>query len=236
MNNEHFYDHFHRDRPTRPGAALSRRFSARIFRFAGMKAGSKVLEIGPGHGAFADCCMSREVAYTAIEPNPHLAEALEGRGIRVVRAGVPPMPALETKFDFIVLVNLLEHMNGTKEALEIVQQIGEYLEPQGALVVCSPDYLNMGRHFFNCDFSHGYVTTRRRLVQLLDSAGYDRTRSCYLSGPVSGFLGILLAGIAARLPFGLLQAWFPDNRALAKLYKLQLSLSRKVLVVARHSA
>ncbi len=236
MNHEHFYDHFHRDRPTRAGATLSRRFSARIFRFAGMKAGSTVLEIGPGHGAFADCCISREAEYTAIEPNPHLARALEDRGIRVVHAAVPPMPALETRFDFIVLVNLLEHMNGTKEALEIVRQIGEYLEPPGALVVCSPDYLNMGRHFFNCDFSHGYVTTRRRLVQLLDSAGYERTRSCYLSGPVSGFLGILLAGVAARLPFGWLHAWFPDNRALAKLYKLQLSLSRKVLVVARHSA
>ena len=61
-----------------------------------LKSGDKVLEIGPGRGAFADLCLERSIQYTAIEPNPHLAESLESRGAEVVRALVPPLPEMIT--------------------------------------------------------------------------------------------------------------------------------------------
>ncbi|MGE5295244.1 MAG: class I SAM-dependent methyltransferase [Solirubrobacterales bacterium] len=235
MTNEHFYDHFHQDKPTRSGLRFAVRFAQRIADFAGIQAENRVLEIGPGRGTFADVCLSRKARYAAVEPNIPLAEALEAKGVPVVRAMIPPVPSFGSPFDFVVMINLLEHMNSMKEALEVVRSVKAALDRQGKLVICCPDYLNMREQFFNCDFSHNYVTTQRRLSQLLTSAGFARMRSVYLAGPLSGAAAVVTAGIVARMPFGWFHAWFPTNRLCAKLYKAQLSLSRKVLIVAENS-
>ncbi len=63
------------------------------------------------------------------------------------------------------------------------------------------------------------------------SAGYGHTRSGYVAGPYTGVVAIVVAAYAARLPFGAFHAWWPGSRLCLKLYKLQLSLSRKVLIV-----
>jgi len=206
----------------------------RIFEFAGVTQGKRVLEIGPGRGAFADLCLGSGVPYAAVEANKLLAEALRGRGAQVFEAIVPPLPPLGGKFDFVVMINVLEHMNDMRDALELARQIREHLEAGGKLVVCSPDYLNLRSHFYNCDFSHNYVTTQRRLAQLFISAGYGRSRSVYVAGPFTGVTAILVAACAARLPFGAIHAWWPGSRLCAKLYKIQLSLSRKVLIVGEN--
>jgi hypothetical protein len=125
----------------------------------------------------------------------------------------------------------MEHMNSMKDALQITQQIREVLKPKGKFVICSPDYLNYRHNFFNCDFSHSYVTTRRRLKQLLISGGFNNIRSCYLSGPMSGILGMLISAIISRMPFGFLNGAFPSSKIFHKLYKMQLTLSRKVLIL-----
>jgi len=234
MSETTFYDHFHQDQPTGPGAWVASRFCRAILDFMGLKAGDRVLEIGPGRGAFADLCLERSIEYTAIEPNAHLAEPLEKRGAEVVRALVPPLPEMDKKFHCVVMINVLEHMSGVKEALAIAEQVRACLEPNGRFVVCSPDYLNLRWHFYNCDFSHGYVTTQRRLAQLLISAGYGASTSAYLSGPVSGLPGLLLSAVAGRLPFGTLHAWFPGSRLCKKLYKIQLTFSRKVLIAGEN--
>ncbi len=234
MGDTNFYDHFHQDKPTGFGAWLSSAFFRNIMAFAEMRSGQKVLEIGPGRGVLADLCMERSIEYTAIEPNPTLADSLERRGAEVIRAIVPPMPELSKKYDFVVMVNVLEHMDGTREALEISNQIRQCLEPGGRFIACTPDYLNMREQFFNVDFSHGYVTTQRRLSQLLLSAGYIPAKSRYLAGPLRGLLGFLVSAVAARLPFGTFHTWFPTSRLCMKLYKLQLTFSRKIAVAGEN--
>ena len=234
MAKDSFYDHFQQDKPTKVGARLSSAMCRCIFDFAGVTRGKRVLEIGPGRGAFADLCLSSGVEYAAIEANHSLADSLRGRGAQVVEARVPPLPPLDGKFDFVVMINVMEHMNDMRDALQLAQQIRERLTPGGKLIVCSPDYLNLRAHFFNCDFSHNYVTTQRRLAQLFISAGYGGTRSGYVAGPFSGVAAILVAAFASRLPFGMLHAWLPGSRLFSKLYKIQLSLSRKVLIVGEN--
>ncbi|MHC4439578.1 MAG: hypothetical protein ACYS3S_19650 [Planctomycetota bacterium] len=98
-------------------------------------------------------------------------------------------------------------------------------------MICSPDYLNYRHNFFNCDFSHSYVTTRRRLKQLLVSGGFGNIRSCYVSGPISGVSGMIISAIVSRMPFGFLNGAFPNSKIFHKLYKMQLTLSRKVLIL-----
>jgi SAM-dependent methyltransferase len=162
-----------------------------------------------------------------------MTASLEKRGANVIRAMVPPLPEFDRSFDAVVMINVMEHMNSMQDALQIAGQIREVLKPKGKLVICSPDYLNLRHNFFNCDFSHNYVTTRRRLRQLLLSAGFENIKSCYLSGPLTGFVCFIVSALVGRLPFGTLNAWFPDNKVFLKLYKIQLTFSRKVLILAR---
>jgi len=231
MAKEHFYDHFQQDKPTGAGNWISKAFAGKIFKYAGIETGHSVLETGPGRGVFADACLKAGAEYYAVEPNRQMAESLEKRGAKVVCAMVPPLPEMDRQFDFAVMINVLEHMNSMKDALQITQQISKILKPKGKFVICSPDYLNYRHNFFNCDFSHSYVTTRRRLKQLLISGGFDNIRSCYLAGPISGITGMIISAIISRMPFGFLNGIFPDSKIFHKLYKMQLTLSRKVLIL-----
>jgi SAM-dependent methyltransferase len=231
MSKEYFYDHYQQDKPTGAGSRISKAFAGKIFKYAGIEAGHSVLEIGPGRGVFADTCLEAGVEYCAVEPNRQMAESLEKRGAKAVCAMVPPLPEMDRQFDFAVMINVMEHMNSMKDALQITQQIRQVLKPKGKFVICSPDYLNYRHNFFNCDFSHSYVTTRRRLEQLLISSGFSNIRSCYLSGPMTGITGLFTSAIISRMPFGLLNGVFPNSKIFHKLYKIQLTLSRKVLIL-----
>jgi len=231
MTKEYFYNHFQQDKPTGFGNRISKAFAGKILKYAGIEAGNSVLETGPGRGVFADICLKEGAEYCAVEPNRQMVESLEKRGADVVCAMVPPLPEMDKQFDFAVMINVMEHMNSMKDAMLITQQIRQVLKPKGKFVICSPDYLNYRHNFFNCDFSHSYVTTRRRLKQLLISSGFTNIRSCYLSGPMSGITGLLISAIISRMPFGVLNAVFPNSRIFHKLYKIQLTLSRKVLIL-----
>lgn len=226
-----FFDHLGKaGGPTGFGRWLVRRSARRIFAFADIGPGSRVLEIGPGRGDFAELCLAQKVDYYAVEPNPQMAASLTDRGGSVVCARVPPLPAFDMKFDRVVMVNVMEHMSSMEQALETACQIRRVLKPHGRLVIHSPDYLSWRLHFFNCDFSHNYVTTRRRLNQLLVNAGYEEIEGAYLSGPLRGLACIVVSAVASHLPFGLLAALFPGSGLLGKLYKLQLTFSRRVLI------
>lgn len=230
-----FFDHFSReDQPTGMGMRLVRALARRIFDYMQAGPGSSVLEIGPGRGDFADICLKEGMDYSAIEANRQMAASLEERGARVVSAMVPPLPALEKKFDVVVMINVMEHMNSMADALQITRQIRQTLRPGGKFVICSPDYLNWRLNFFNCDFSHNYVTTRRRLKQLLINGGFGNIRSCYLCGPMTGPISFLLTVVVSRLPFGLLNAIFPDSKILYKLCKIQLTFLRKALILGEN--
>ncbi len=231
-----FFDHFSQDdKSTKMGTKLVKALSLRIFRYTKIGSGS-ILEIGPGRGVFADICLEKGIEYCAVEPNEQMATSLEKRGANVIRAMVPPLPEIDRSFDTVVMINVMEHMSSMPDALQITQQIREVLKPGGKFVICSPDYLNWRHNFFNCDFSHNYVTTRRRLRQLLLNAGFKNIKSCYLSGPLTGFVCVLITGLVSRLPFGMLNAMFPNNKVFYKLYKIQLTFLRKVLILGEKTS
>ncbi len=232
--NDAFFNHFsQRDKPTQAGMRLVKALTRKIFDYADIAPGQNILEIGPGRGDFADLCIERGIEYSAVEVNRQMAESLENRGANVVRAMVPPLPALNKEFDTVVMLNVMEHMNSMQDALQVTQQVQRVLKPKGKFVICSPDYLNWRKNFFNCDFSHNYVTTRRRLKQLLINGGFSSTRNCHLCGTMTGLPCFLISGLFSRLPFGFLNAAFSESKLCYKLYKIQLTFMRKVLIVGQ---
>ncbi len=231
-----FYDHFAQDRPTRLGVWLSHGVSRRIFEFARIRRGDCVLEIGPGRGVFTDLCLREGADYWAIEPNQDMADRLRQRGINVTSAIVPPVPDLGRTFDVVVMNSVIEHMNTMVDALELARQVHRMLKPGGRFVLYAPDYANWRHHFFIGDFSHSYITSWRRLEELLTSAGFGRVEGCYQTATFRGVPCFILSGLAAWMPFGWLDVLFPHSRLVHKLYKIQIGLLRRVLVAGVKSA
>jgi SAM-dependent methyltransferase len=225
-----FYDHFAQDKPTRLGAWLTVGVSRRIFEFSQIRQGDSVLEIGPGRGMFAELCLRQGARYQAIEPNQEMADHLRRQGIEVVSAIVPPLPDLGRTFDVVVMNSVIEHMNTMTDALELTRQVLAILRPGGRFVLYAPDYANWRHHFFIGDFSHSYITSWRRLEELLISAGFDRVEGCYQTATLRGVPCFVVSGLAAWLPFGWLDVLFPGSRIVHKLYKIQIGLLRRVLV------
>lgn len=226
-----FFDHFAEEKPTKFGLWLTAKISKKIFKYAQLKPGSRIIEVGPGRGIFSDICLQHEIEYWAIEPNDKMARLLEDKGVKVVRALVPPIPDLGQSFDAVVMNSVMEHMDTVTQALELTKQVYQLLNPQGQFIIASPDCLNLRHHFFHGDFSHNYVTTWRRLRSLMINAGFTEIRGTYHSGPFTGVVSFPISAIAVRMPFGILAAMFPKNRLCRKLYKLEQVFLRRAIVI-----
>ena len=223
-----FFDHFSHDKSTKLGEWFVKSMAQKVYDFAQINCNSSILEIGPGKGEFAKLCVGHD--YQAIEPNEEMAAALEKRGVRVARNMVPPIPDFGRGFDFVVMIDVMEHLDTMTAALKLSENVRDILNPKGKFVIISPDYVSWGYYFFLNDFTHNYITTRRRLQNLLVSAGFNEIESRYQSGHIQGLLGVLISLIARRLPFGFLYSLFPESKIIHKLYKLQSNFLRRVLI------
>ncbi|UCG58422.1 MAG: methyltransferase domain-containing protein [Phycisphaerales bacterium] len=226
-----FYDHFSQDKPTKLGMWLVGAVSERIFQFAQIGTGHSVLEIGPGRGAFAGICLEKGVEYWAVEPNEEMADHLRRRGVNVISSIVFSLPEIGRIFDVVVMNSVIEHMDTMMAALELTKQVYGLLNPGGKFVMYAPDYANWRHHFFVGDFSHSYITSWRRLEELLISGGFEDIQGCYQSAAFRGVLCFLISGIAAWLPFAWLDVAFPRSRVARKLYKVQIAFLRRVLIL-----
>jgi SAM-dependent methyltransferase len=176
----------------------NRRFIALARRFSSSPR-TRVLEIGPGDGDIAHLSVSAGWNYAAVEGSARVSEALRGQGLEVTQAYVPPLPhGLRVPYDCCFLLHVLEHMSGPQVASELLSQIFSVLAPGGVLVVACPDYHRWGSDFFDCDYTHTYPVTRRRLAQMAADHGFEMVHQTVYTGPFFGRWGLPLSW-AARL-------------------------------------
>ncbi|MDW8146139.1 MAG: class I SAM-dependent methyltransferase [Roseiflexaceae bacterium] len=137
---------------------------------------SSLLEIGPGRGAFADACRQKHLQYCALDINARLLRGLSRRGHRGVLARATHMPCASETFDIVFASHVVEHSPGYSEALTFLEEMRRVVKCGGLVVIIAPDYLALREDFWNCDYSHSFVTTRRRLRQMYHDAGADYHR------------------------------------------------------------
>ena len=135
-----------------------------------------LLEVGPGHGSLAALAIEAGWKYSAIEPSPALAERLRAAGIEVVQAMTPPIPRPDASCRVLYADQVLEHMSGIDAAREFVAEARRILRSKGVLFVVVPDYLKERQFFWDIDYTHNFITTERRMRQLLYDGGFEVTR------------------------------------------------------------
>jgi SAM-dependent methyltransferase len=164
----------------------------------------RVIEVGAGWGFFASACRERGIAYEGIELDEQQAAALREQGFAVSAAAIPPFPNGEP-VQLVWMSHVLEHARDYLHAMQMVRAAFDRLDPNGHLVILGPDVLAWKEEFWNCDWSHGYPTSRRRVEQLLTEAGFEITTSrSHVATFDNVFVVAVLAALFRLVPYNLI--------------------------------
>jgi SAM-dependent methyltransferase len=140
--------------------------------------------------------------YRAIEASPTLAGQLRARGVEVTEAWVPPFPVADASCDVLYADQVLEHMSGIDAAHAFASEAHRVLRPKGIAFLVVPDYLKERTFFWDVDYTHNFITTERRVRQLLGDHGFTVERVVRSIGPSTGVARDLLAACSmlANIP------------------------------------
>ena len=230
-----FYKTFSEKRLTRAGGARRGRIErARLdMVMRHLRPPGRMLEIGPGQGGISILARDAGWSYAAIEPSAILAEALRAQGFEVVQAFTPPIAADDASLDVLYADQVLEHMSGIDAARALVAEGLRVLKPGGVFFVVVPDYLKERGFFWDIDYTHNFITTERRVRQLLYDGGFEVREMVRSIGLATGFSRDLLAGASLLTNLPGMDALSRYTGTAETLYKVRKNLFETLAFVAR---
>jgi SAM-dependent methyltransferase len=232
-----FYRTFSEKRLTRSGEArrdrIERARLGQVMRHR--QPPGTLLEIGPGQGGIARLARDAGWTYSAIEPSPILAAQLRTAGFDVIEAWTPPIASGDATEDVIYLDQVLEHMPGIDAARALVAEARRVLRPAGVLFIVVPDYLKERGFFWDIDYTHNFVTTERRVRQLLYDGGFEVVEMVRSIGAARGIARDLLAAVSLMTNLPGLDAVSRYTRTEELLFKVRKNLFETLAFVSRRA-
>ena len=149
-----------------------------------IKPGSRVLDIGCGTGTVSHAIRrERDIDILGIEPNRERADAARKLGLTVID-GVytADIPAEHGRFDYIILADVLEHL---EDPFALLASLQDALTGEGRLIASLPNVahwtvrLNLLRGRFDyqptgiMDATHLRWFTKASVTALFEAAGYE---------------------------------------------------------------
>ncbi|MEM7351941.1 MAG: class I SAM-dependent methyltransferase [Acidobacteriota bacterium] len=233
-----FFDSFAEIPPTGAGWWILQRLNRHhLETLKGLSPGmSRVVEIGPGLGAFAGACKDASLRYTAVEPNARMGAVLKRAGHPVVSGFVPPMPFAERSVDVVHASHVIEHNPTFREAIEFVQECRRVVRVGGLVSLLGPDFDHLGNYFFKADYSHSLPVNRLRLTALMTDCGLRVRHAGYLSGPFHGPLRWLTQTLAKLSTPGLIWLLTLGRLHRQQCYSAKSTFMRAIWVVGERVA
>jgi 2-polyprenyl-3-methyl-5-hydroxy-6-metoxy-1,4-benzoquinol methylase len=135
-------------------------------------ASSRILELGPGKGAFLWWAKERGADVTGLEPSREFAEILRTSGLNIVEGALDdPKVSRLGKFDVVTMFHVLEHFYEPVAALTRIQQL---LVTNGLLAIEVPNILkpfrSLDRYFLR--YVHLFQYSLQTLRLLLAKCGF----------------------------------------------------------------
>ncbi len=131
---------------------------------------NKILEIGCGGGGnFFFLKQFGEL--TAIEPDENLIKIAQRHSYAKILKGSLPyeIPAIDEQFDIIALIEVLEHIEEDRAAIERIKGL---LSDNGHLIITVPAFMFLWSEH-DIYFQHKRRYTKKQLEKLLSDAGYN---------------------------------------------------------------
>ena len=233
-----FYDWFSKRPRTRLG--LKRRAKIEEFKFRRLRrfipTGGLLLEIGPGEGRFAELCRMEDIKYLCIEPSPPLQRGMKEKGYPIIGGFVPPIAVKSDSIDLLYADQLLEHMPNFNAAVDFIAECNRVLRKGGYLALIFPNYLKEKEFFFDIDYTHNFVTTERRVEQMLFDCRFSLMDKVIFIGRTTGIGRYLLKATTFFLGWGITTNLFRIFKADDFLVRLRKNLFETVMVIARKEA
>lgn len=233
-----FYRTFSEKRLTKAGGARRDRIERARLAMATkhLRPPGRILEIGPGQGGIALLARDAGWAYSAVEPSAVLASQLRARGFEVIEAFTPPIPVPDASQDVLYADQVLEHMSGIDAARALAAEARRVLRPGGVFFVVVPDYLKERGFFWDIDYTHNFITTERRVRQLMHDGGFDVVEMVRSIGLATGLQRDILAGASMLANIPGLDPLSRYTGTEELLYKIRKNLFETLAFVARRPA
>lgn len=230
-----FYRWFSTRRLTALGRARKHRIEQSRLGFLHRYAlpGGELTEIGPGDGSFAAAAVSAGWRYRAIDASAVLADRLRAKGLDVRLAVVPPIDQPTAGCDVLYADQVLEHMPGIEAAREFVAEAYRCLRPGGVFFVVVPDYMKERAFFWDVDYTHNFVTTERRVRQLLYDGGFELECVVRSIGAATGPARDALAALSLLVNLPGVDAVSRYTRMEESLFRIRKNLFETLTIVAR---
>ena len=94
-----------------------------------------VLEIGTGEGYGAEVLAPRATRYITIDKTTPV-NLYQGPNVEFIESAVPPIPAENNSFDYVVSFQVIEHI---KRDFDFVREVHRVLKPGGKFIVTTPN-------------------------------------------------------------------------------------------------
>jgi len=195
--------------------------------FPPLSENSRIVEIGPGRGEFAQECIKRKYDYTGIEPSTTLAEALRSTGYNIIKQKVPPLHLADNHYDLIHSMDVIEHLKTYEEVLDLFSDCRRALRDGGYISTIVPNFSTLKELFYEDEYQHSYPTTETRMKRLLEDSGFHviRTRKIFSEFGFSKFylldrvLAHLLISIARNSAFCAIVKMLTNSDVVFKIHK-----------------
>ena len=180
--------------------------------------GQRVLEVGAGIGTVTRALQQVGQSWTAVEPDPALAERIvqgggAGSQVNVVVGSIDDTPA-DAEFDSILYIDVLEHIEDDRTEVE---KAYKRLAPGGRLVILAPAHQWLFTPF-DASIGH-YRRYDLKALRAIKPKGAAEVRAAYLD--TAG----ILASAANRL---LLRTATPTREQIALWDTRLVPLSRRL--------
>lgn len=196
----------------------------------------RVIEIGPGLGAFADACQRASLRYDAVEPSPRVCQALRSAGHEVVEGLVPPLPFADRSAGVVHASHVVEHNPTFREAMEFLQECRRVVDVGGLVSIVGPDFDHFGDEFWKTHYSHSVPINRRRLAQLMADCSLEIRHAGYLSGPFRGPMRWLTQTLARVSTARLIWLLTLGRLHIDQCYSAKMTFMRAIWVVGQRTS
>ena len=171
------YDFYNPETMYKPGLAVKARDRLHNMLFRNAKPVS-ILEVGIGFCELADYCRRNGITWTGIDANENLVREARKHNYSVYHAIMPDFPVIKEDYHVIFAAHFIEHLKDYQEVLKFLEACRSMLKDRagGTLFLLYPDIENVG-HFFWQDYTHSFVTTKKRIEDMLYDSGYRILRS-----------------------------------------------------------
>jgi 2-polyprenyl-3-methyl-5-hydroxy-6-metoxy-1,4-benzoquinol methylase len=147
-----------------------------------MNRGDKVLDIGCGNGRDMQFIKKKyHVDIQGVEPSEQAVIEGTTNGLKITKGAFEDYN-MESKFEIIYLIHVIEHLSKPTETLN---KIYKMLETSGKIVICTPNTKSLERIIFNRYWDgwdtprHTYVFNASNLEYLLNKVGFTNIKIYY---------------------------------------------------------